>query len=140
MSNIFKLPNGGCMYSHEEIATACEVYRLIRSDRKKAKQASKDYANIMWSQLPLYKRWWYQTKSGIFSPDEWWNFYSEYYHKGMSRWKGVGNVVGKYHNYILEGMVAEELCSLESSKRNCYLNPDQIKVLEELTKLRGRLT
>lgn len=139
MSNVVKLPNGGCMYSHEEIKVACDVYRKILSDRAKAQEAATDYANIMWSQLPLHKKCWYQLKSGIFHPEEWWEFYDERYLDDMKRWKGVGNKISCFYDYIWQGMKANDLIRMEVSGRNCYLNPDQIEVLETLTSLKDRL-
>lgn len=139
MDNVVKLPNGGCMYSHEEIKVACDVYRKILSDRAEAEKTATDYAQIMWSQLPVYKRFWYQLKSGIFHSKEWWKFYDDKYLEGMSRWKGVGNKISCFRDYIWQGMKANDLIRMEMSGRNCYLNPDQIEVLEILTSLKGRL-
>lgn len=137
MSNVFKLPNGGCMYSHEEISVACKVYRKICSDRERAESEASDYAEVKWKEFPWYKRAWYQTKSGIFHPDEWWIAYEEKYRELMIAWEGC--YISVYHPYITQGMAAEELCSMGQSGRNCYLNPTQIEVLEDLTKMRERL-
>ena len=137
MANVFKLPNGGCMYSHEEIKTACSVYSAILSDYKKSCTAATDYANIMWKNIPIYKRAWYKLKSGIFSPDEWYEFYFDCYHKGMNRW--VSSDVTKYTILTCDKIAADELVAMESSGRNCYLNPNQVKVIEELSSLYNRI-
>lgn len=137
MSNVFKLPNGGCMYSHEEISVACKVYRKICSDRKYAESEASDYAEFKWKEFPWYKRAWYQTKAGIFHPDEWWIAYDEKYLELMSTWKNYQTSV--YRPYITQGMAAEDLCKMEKSGRNCYLNPTQIEVLGDLTKMKEKL-
>lgn len=109
------------------------------SDRSKAREAATDYANIMWSQLPWCSRFWFQIKSGIFHPEEWWGFYNDCHKKVMERWRGVGAIISNYDSHIWQGMKAHDLVKMELSNRNCYLNPDQIAVLEELSSLKGRV-
>ena len=137
MANVFKLPNGGCMYSHEEIKVACSVYNAIIYDYENSCDAATHYANIMWKQIPTYKRAWYRLKSGIFRPDEWYQLYSECFKKGMNRWHGSG--ITKYTILTSHKFAADDLIRMESSCRNCYLSPDQIEVIEELSRLSCRI-
>ena len=57
----------------------------------------------------------------------------------MDRWKGKGKIIKNYQNYVLQGMIAEELLLLCQSERSCYLNPQQVGVVEELSKLKDVL-
>ena len=72
-----KIPFSGCLYTHEEIKIACDVYTLLKIDRIHAEGMANIHVVSKWKELPLYKRFWYQLKSGIFTPDEWFNFYTE---------------------------------------------------------------
>ena len=134
-----KIPFSGCLYTHEGIKVACDVYTLLKVDRIHAETMADIYVSYRWKQLPLYKRFWYRLKSGIFTPNEWFNFYNEQYVKHMSRWKGKGKIVKDYQNYALKGMIAEELLLLCKAERSCYLNPQQVGVVEELSKLKDVL-
>ncbi len=136
MTNVFKLPNGGCMYSHEEISVACKVYRKICSDRKHAEAEVSVYAKVKWKEFPWYKRAWYRSKAGIFTPEEWWKLEREKYNELMVTWKACD--ISIYHPYTTQGMAAEDLCKMEKSGRNCYLNPTQVGVLEDLIKIKEK--
>ncbi len=125
------LPNGGALYKHSEIAEACAIAERViakygeavtlcneKYQLQKASQGFKerffglfkqeDLFHQVWSEMmnPLEKRW------------------------GRTVWSEIGgqsqtNATFAYY----------DLKQLEMSKRDCYLNPKQVEVLEKLLKV-----
>ena len=131
MTNIFKLPNGGALYLHTEIDSACKVILKAKRDYKIATEMATDYAETKWSWLPWYKRFCYRMQSGIFTPDIYCDWYKEKKLVELEEYKGSKIIQSVATPYITNTTIAaKEVLLLGSSKRNCYLNPDQIEVVE----------
>lgn len=133
MGKVFNLPNGGCLYFHDEIRKASLAIAHARKSYNDACSDATKYAEEEWKNISLLKRTWYQIKSGIFDPEEWLDLYKIKYRECLQEYLGTGciSLVGGncYHN---DYFAADEIIDLGLSKRNVYLNPRQISVIEHL--------
>ncbi len=138
MSKIFNLPNGGCMYSHDEIKIACATFRSIVIDYDQACAESTNYANENYKIHNLLKRALYKLKSPIGGSELWWNLYREKFNELTLKYNGSGMIKHFASSYCTEKISAIEICNMEMSGRNCYLNPKQIKAISMLLKFNHR--
>ena len=144
MNSVFKLPNGGALYLHNEIKQVCDVIRKAQKDYNLACEMATTHAEHKWSILPWYMKIHYKVCTGIFfglilpviTPDIYWVWYRDKYEEALAEYKHSGiissGLVSKYYNNNYNA--GQELIKLKGSKRNCYLNPDQISVMSLVKK------
>lgn len=62
--------DGATIVPHEDLKSAVSNYTKLQNEGVEALSGAYDHMETEWNKIPLYKRFWYQLKAGLFTPDE----------------------------------------------------------------------
>lgn len=126
MAPVVYLPNGGALFSQEEIKCCAGVLVTIRKQYSETAREASRYADQKWSDLG----WFGRLKSRLKQEAFWWSRQIEIEKPQEDKWGySLWNDVGAPF-YSSKSIAAEEIMQMSMCKRDCYLNPSQISVME----------
>lgn len=113
---------------HEDLKRAVDNWSALDTMYKDKITKAAEYAREKYYNSPLHKRIWWKAKAGIFIPQEYWDFYSEYL-DSVPKIKGSG--VGKRwlpsYCYTNKAMAAEDCHKHSLENGTHYLDALQVQ-------------
>lgn len=62
--------DGATIVPHEDLKSAMSNYTKLQNEGVEVLHEAYNHMETEWNKIPLYKRFWYQLKAGLFTPDE----------------------------------------------------------------------
>lgn len=62
--------DGATIVSHEDLKSAISNYTKLQNEGVEVLSEAYNHMETEWKKIPLYKRFWYHLKAGLFTPDE----------------------------------------------------------------------
>ncbi|AGN51610.1 hypothetical protein VPLG_00171 [Vibrio phage eugene 12A10] len=123
---------------HEDLVRAVKNWKKLRKLYQEVCDGANDHAEVVWKSKSIFYRGWCQIKSGIFTPDEWWEGYSEYIQNNSI----VGFQKGKSwlpeRCYCSNAMAAEDCAKHALEGGTHYLSPRQVNFVHVFKDLEVR--
>lgn len=129
------MEKGLTIIDHESLCLAVENWKKLCILYDKSRENSEKYANEVWSGKPLLFRIWCNIKSGIFTPEEWWDGYSDYIKNNPIKGFQEGKEFLPKYCYTNDAMAAED-CQKHSLENGVhYLSPRQVSFVNTFKNL-----
>lgn len=120
---------GLTVVSHEDLRQAILNWTTAKVLWEVYSEGKDTQRDILWKETPLHKRFWYQFKSGIYTPDEYFNSTDEWVKLNFPKclrgqlYRYVDGIGGWWSS---ERYIAEECENHSRSYGTHYLTPKQV--------------
>jgi hypothetical protein len=112
--------NGATIVHHEDLKSAISNYTKLQNEGVEVLHEAYNHMETEWKKIPLYKRFWYHLKAGLFEPKEKWSLERKYFCDRVTR-DSLTNKAIHYMPYY----IPEQCRSLLNGGKVHYLNPAQ---------------
>ncbi|MCY9861430.1 hypothetical protein OTK49_02715 [Vibrio coralliirubri] len=137
MNELFQ---GASLYSADEIRNACKVFKKVSAEYKKAVSDANDYANDEQKKQSINETIVAFLRKLKGNDSFWWQKYRESYSEFENQYENGLIFSCMDYGYSVSSIAVSQLLTLSKGDRECYLNPDQVKVIEMTRKHWGETT
>ena len=114
---------------HEDLAKAVTNWTKAKKVWESYEEELSKQRDTLWAELPTYKRFWYQIRSGMFSPEEYWTCTQEWVKVNFPE-----ELKSRLYQYVdhnggwwsTKRYTARECCKHNTQSGTHYLTPEQV--------------